>query len=35
MPLLKRRRWLPCEEAEQQRRRLQLEAGYRHSEPLF
>jgi hypothetical protein len=35
MPLLKRRLWLPCEEAEQQRRRLQLEAGYRHSEPLF
>jgi len=35
MPLLKRRRWLPCEEAEQQRRQLQLEAGYRHSEPLF
>jgi len=35
MPLLKRRRWMPCEEAELQRRRLQLEAGFRHSEPLF
>jgi hypothetical protein len=35
MPLLKRRCWLRTEEAEQQRRRLQQEAGYRHSEPLF
>ena len=35
MPLLKRRCWLRSEEAEQQRRLLQQEAGYRHSEPLF
>ena len=35
MPLLKRRCWLQRDEAEQQRRLLQLEGGYRHSEPLF
>ena len=35
MPLLKRRCWLQRDEAEQQRRRLQLEGGFRHSEPLF
>jgi hypothetical protein len=35
MPLLKRRCWLRTEEAELQRRRLQQEAGYHHSEPLF
>jgi len=35
MPLLKRRCWLRRDEAEQQRRRLQQEGGYRHSEPLF
>jgi len=35
MPLLKRRCWLQRDEAEQQHRRLQQEAGYRHSEPLF
>ena len=35
MPLLKRRCWLKREEAEQQHRLLQQEAGYRHSEPLF
>jgi hypothetical protein len=35
MPLLKRRSWLPREEAERQCDRLQQEAGYRHSEPLF
>jgi hypothetical protein len=35
MPLLKHRCWLQREEAEQQRRRLQQEGGYRHSEPLF
>jgi hypothetical protein len=35
MPLLKRRCWLQRDEAEQQRRRLQLEGGYRHSDPLF
>ena len=34
MPLLKRRQWLPSEEAELQCRRLQ-QGGYRHSEPLF
>ena len=35
MPLLKRRRCLAIEEAEACRRRLQQEAGYRRSEPLF
>jgi len=35
MPLLKRRLWLPLEEAEAQRLRLQEEGGYRRSEPLF
>ena len=35
MPLLKRRCWLQLDEAEQQRRRLQLEGGFRHSDPLF
>ena len=35
MPLLKRRCWLQRDEAEVQRQRLQLEGGYRHSEPLF
>ena len=35
MPLLKRRCWLQHDEAEQQRRRLQVEGGYRHSDPLF
>ena len=35
MPLLKRRSWLQREEAERQCDRLQQEAGYRHSEPLF
>ena len=35
MPLLKRRRRLGAEEAEACRRRLQQEAGYRRSEPLF
>lgn len=35
MPLLKRRRRLPPAEAEACRRRLQQEAGYRCSEPLF
>ncbi|MFN9871563.1 MAG: hypothetical protein ACK55E_09020 [Cyanobacteriota bacterium] len=35
MPLLKRRRRLGPEEAEACRRRLQQEAGYRRSEPLF
>ena len=34
MPLLKRRQWLPSEEAELQCRRLQ-QGGYRHSEPLL
>ncbi len=34
MPLLKRRQWLPSDEAELQCRRLQ-QGGYRHSEPLF
>lgn len=35
MPLLKRRRHLAAAEAEACRRSLQLEAGFRHSEPLF
>jgi hypothetical protein len=35
MPLLKRRRTLALEEADACRRRLQQEAGYRRSEPLF
>jgi hypothetical protein len=35
MPLLKRRRRLAVEEADACRRRLQLEAGFRHSDPLF
>jgi hypothetical protein len=35
MPLLKRRRSLAIEEAEDCRRRLQQEAGYHRSEPLF
>jgi len=35
MPLLKRRRCLAIEEAEACRRRLQQEAGYQRSEPLF
>jgi hypothetical protein len=35
MPLLKRRCWLQREEAERQHHRLQQEAGYRHSDPLF
>ena len=35
MPLLKRRRSLAIEEAEACRRRLQQEAGYHRSEPLF
>ena len=35
MPLLKRRLWLPVEEAEAQRLRLQEEGGYKRSEPLF
>jgi hypothetical protein len=35
MPLLKRRRRLAAEEADACRRRLQLEAGFRHSDPLF
>ncbi len=35
MPLLKRRLWLPLEEAEAQRLRLQEEGGYRRSDPLF
>ncbi len=35
MPLLKRRCWLQRDEAELQRRLLQLDGGYRHSEPLF
>jgi hypothetical protein len=35
MPLLKRRCSLPFEEAEACRRRLQQEAGYQRSEPLF
>jgi hypothetical protein len=35
MPLLKRRRRLDPLEAEDCRRRLQQEAGFHHSEPLF
>jgi hypothetical protein len=35
MPLLKRRQHLPRAEADACRRRLQQEAGYRFSEPLF
>jgi hypothetical protein len=35
MPLLKRRCRLQRDEAERQRRQLQLEGGFRHSEPLF
>lgn len=35
MPLLKRRSWLPQAEAERQCLRLQREAGFRRSEPLF
>jgi hypothetical protein len=35
MPLLKRRQRLRAEEAEACRRRLQLEGGYRRSDPLF
>ncbi|MFN5222073.1 MAG: hypothetical protein ACK5FE_14410 [Cyanobacteriota bacterium] len=35
MPLLKHRRCLALDEAEACRRRLQQEAGYRRSEPLF
>ena len=35
MPLLKRRCWLQLEEAEQQRSRLEREAGYCFSDPLF
>jgi hypothetical protein len=35
MPLLKHRKRLGAEEAERCRRRLQLEAGFRSSEPLF
>lgn len=35
MPLLKRRRRLGAAEAEACRRSLQLEAGFRHSDPLF
>jgi hypothetical protein len=35
MPLLKRRRHLPRAEADACRRRLQQEAGYRNSDPLF
>ncbi|WP_370455613.1 hypothetical protein [Synechococcus sp. RSCCF101] len=35
MPLLKRRSWLPQAEAERQSQRLQREAGFRCSEPLF
>ncbi|MEB3352609.1 MAG: DUF1651 domain-containing protein [Cyanobacteriota bacterium] len=35
MPLIKHRRRLPRAEAEACRRRLQQEAGYRHSDPLF
>lgn len=35
MPLLKRRLRLPAAEAEACRRQLQLEAGYRRSDPLF
>jgi hypothetical protein len=35
LPLLKRRRRLAAEEADACRRLLQLEAGFRHSDPLF
>jgi hypothetical protein len=35
MPLLKRRRHLAADEADACRRLLQLEAGFRDSEPLF
>lgn len=35
MPLLKRRRQLPLAEADACRRRLQQDAGYRNSDPLF
>ena len=35
MPLLKRRRHLAADEADACRRLLQLEAGFRHSDPLF
>ena len=35
MPLLKRRCRMRSDEAERQRRQLQLEGGFRHSEPLF
>lgn len=35
MPLLKRRQRLPEAEAEACRRKLQQEAGYRRSDPLF
>lgn len=35
LPLLKHRKRLGAEEAERWRRRLQLEAGFRCSEPLF
>jgi hypothetical protein len=35
MPLLKRRRRLAAEEAEVCQSRLQQEAGFRHSDPLF
>jgi hypothetical protein len=35
MPLLKRRCRMHSDEAERQRRQLQLEGGFRHSEPLF
>ena len=35
MPLLKRRQWLPLKEAEDSRRHLQQEGGFRCSEPLF
>jgi len=35
MPLLKRRRRLGAEEADACRRHLQVEAGFRHSDPLF
>ena len=35
MPLLKRRRRLAADEADACRSRLQLEAGFSHSDPLF
>ena len=35
MPLLKRRRHLAADEADACLRLLQLEAGFRHSDPLF